>query len=241
MRQRSHFLAAGEHGLALSRMVHSVLWITPASFSVHRYSLRVVVDLLWGEPKTGIVEVVSCFKGVFRHPYVYVLLDRFCLCDDGFVLSSLFFFFAAAMANLRPQNFPLSAIYRKFYYFSLKNLSFHHFLTQVIFKSDKAPKVSSVPFFYFLIILIVLKLPVCFKLLYWKLPSLLQLPAVTLHLNRVCLLSFDAVIYTACCYCYFNLLSLPVFFSLVIDSYGQIPLFKTSIYNLVFSEGEGGS
>ena len=27
-----------------------------------------------GEPKTGIVEVVSCFKGVFRHPYVYVLL-----------------------------------------------------------------------------------------------------------------------------------------------------------------------
>ena len=27
-------------------------------------------------------------------------------------------FFAAAMANLRPQNLPLSAIYCKFYYFS---------------------------------------------------------------------------------------------------------------------------
>ena len=88
------------------------------------------------------------------------------------------------------------------------NLSFHHFLTQVIFKSDKFPKVSIAPFFYFLII--VLKLPVCFKLLYWKLPSLIQVPAVTLHLNRVlstfiftCVTS-DVVIYTACCYCYFQ-------------------------------------
>ena len=51
MRQRSHFLVAGGHGLALSRMVHSVLWITPASFSFHRCSLRVVVDLLWGSLK----------------------------------------------------------------------------------------------------------------------------------------------------------------------------------------------
>ena len=93
MRQRSHFLAAGKYGFALSRMVHSVLWITPASFSVHRCSLRGGggggCRSFVGEPKTGIVEVVFCFKGVFRHPYVYVLLHRFCLCDDGFLYKSL--------------------------------------------------------------------------------------------------------------------------------------------------------
>ena len=33
-------------------------------------------------------------------------------------------FFVAAMANLRPQNLPLSAIYSKFYYFSWKILVF---------------------------------------------------------------------------------------------------------------------
>ena len=47
----------------------------------------------------------------------------------------------------------------------MKNLSFHHFKTEVVFfLSDKVPKVSIVPFFYFPII--VLKLPVCLKLLY---------------------------------------------------------------------------
>ena len=102
---------------------------------------------------------------------------------------------------LRPQNLPISAIYGKFRYFFMKNLSFHHFLIQVNFKSDKVPKVSIVRFFYFLII--VLKLPVCFKLLYWKLPSLLLLSAVTSHLNRVLTtfsftcVTIDAVIYTA--------------------------------------------
>ena len=52
----------------------------------------------------------------------------------------------------------------------MKSLSFHHFKTEVVFLSDKVPKVSTVPFFYFPII--VLKLPVCLKLLYWKLSSL---------------------------------------------------------------------
>ena len=47
----------------------------------------------------------------------------------------------------------------------MKNLSFHHFKTEVVFfLSDKVPKVSIIPFFYFPII--VLKLPVCLKLLY---------------------------------------------------------------------------
>ena len=46
----------------------------------------------------------------------------------------------------------------------MKNLGFHHFKTEVVFLSDKVPKVSIVPFFYFPII--VLKLPVCLKLLY---------------------------------------------------------------------------
>ena len=68
-------------------------------------------------------------------------------------------FFAAAMANLRPQNLPLSASNRKFYYFS-KNILFYHLLTQVVFKSDKVPKVSICPFLHFLII--VLSLPVCY-------------------------------------------------------------------------------
>ena len=38
--------------------------------------------------------------------------------DDGGYIKLSSWFFAAAMANLRPQNLPLSAIYRKFYYFS---------------------------------------------------------------------------------------------------------------------------
>ena len=46
--------------------------------------------------------------------------------------------------------------------FFQKNLSFPHFKTQVVFKSDKVPKISIVPFNHFFII--VLKLPVCFKL-----------------------------------------------------------------------------
>ena len=47
----------------------------------------------------------------------------------------------------------------------MKNLSFHHFKTEVFFfLSDKVPKVSILPFFYFPII--VLKLPFCLKLLY---------------------------------------------------------------------------
>ena len=111
----------------------------------------------------------------------------------------------------------------------------------MIFKSDKVPKVSIVPFFYFLII--VLKLPVCFKLLYWKLPSLLLLSAVTLHLNRVLstfsftCLTIDAVV--------FDLFLLPVFVSLALDSYLAMEKFLTlgpspSIM-LYFQTGEGVS
>ena len=79
--------------------------------------------------------------------------------------------------------------------------------------------------FYFLII--VLKLPVCFKLLYWKLPGLLELPVVTLHLNRVLstfiftCVTIGAVILLVVDI--INLFSLLVFFSLILDSYGQIP------------------
>ena len=80
----------------------------------------------------------------------------------------------------------------------------------MVFRGDKVPKVSIVHFFHFHTI--VLNLPVCFKLLYWKLPG----RCLTL-LNRVLsTLSFtcgtiEAVIYTA-------LFLLPVFFSLVLES-----------------------
>ena len=46
---------------------------------------------------------------------------------------------------------------------------FSPFFNQMVFRSDKVPKVSIAPFFHFHIM--VLNLPVCFKLLYWKLPS----------------------------------------------------------------------
>ena len=145
---------------------------------------------------------------------------------------------------MRPQNLPLS----RNFMFSWKILfsPFFIFLTQVILKSDNVPKVSIVSFFYSLVI--VLKLPVCFKLLYWKLPSLLLLPLITLHLKLNPVLStssftcmtIDAIIYTTCCtfvYCYFKFVLLPLFFSLVLDCYGQIPWFRFfSIYNLVFSD-----
>ena len=76
-RQRSHFLAAGEHGFVLSRMVHSVLWITPASFSVHRCSLRVVVDLLWGSLKLELWRLYLVLKGFSVIPmYMSCFLPR---------------------------------------------------------------------------------------------------------------------------------------------------------------------
>ena len=91
----------------------------------------------------------------------------------------------------------------------MTNLSFHHFKTEVgFFLSDKVPKVSIVPFFYFPIISF--KAPSLFKTVILKAVQsvfkLLLLPAVTLHLNRV-LSSFSftrvticAVIYAACCF-----------------------------------------
>ena len=90
----------------------------------------------------------------------------------------------------------------------MKNLSFYHFKTEVFFLSDKVPKVSIVPFFYFPIIRF--KAPSLFKTVILKAVQsvfkLLQLPAVTLHLNRVLssfsftLLTICAVIYASCCF-----------------------------------------
>ena len=90
----------------------------------------------------------------------------------------------------------------------MKNLSFHHFKTEVFFLSDKVPKVSIVPFFYFPIISF--KAPSLFKTVILKAAQsvfkLLLLPAVTLHLNRVLssfsftLVTICAVIYAACCF-----------------------------------------
>ena len=104
--------------------------------------------------------------------------------------------------------------------FFMKNLSFHHFYTEVVFfLSDKVPKISVVPFFHFPII--VLKLPVCLILkAAQSVFKLLLLPAITLHLNQVLsTFSFTCVtIYAACCFVIYNLFSLPVFFSLLLDS-----------------------
>ena len=47
---------------AWSRVVHSIVYPTIASFSLHGCLLNAVVDLLWGEPKTGIIEVVPQFS-----------------------------------------------------------------------------------------------------------------------------------------------------------------------------------
>ena len=116
-------------------------------------------------------------------------------------------------------------------------------LTQVVFKIDKVPKVSTPPFF-----IIVLKLPVCFKLLYWKLTSLFlncyhYQPLIYTY-NRV-LRSFsfacvmiDVVIFTACCYFKFFFAALCLFpCTWSLTRYGQIPWFKSfSIYNLAYSE-----
>ena len=52
-------------------------------------------------------------------------------------------FFAAAMSNLRPQNLPLSAIYRKFYYFTWKVLVFSSFKPKWYFKVTKFRKSAS--------------------------------------------------------------------------------------------------
>ena len=98
---------------------------------------------------------------------------------------------------LRPQNVPLTANFIIFY---------ETILVFTIFEPKwflEVPKVSIVSFFHFHII--VLNLPVCFKLLYWKLPS----RCLTLKNRNWTTLSFtcvtiDAVIYTACCKCYFQ-------------------------------------
>ena len=107
-------------------------------------------------------------------------------------------FFAAAMANLRPQNLPFSAIHRKFYYFFMKNLFFLNiFIIQVVFKSEKFLKTRIVPSLHFLITVL-------------KLHCLLSVSPG----GRLTLLSIPLVVIVI-----FNLFLMPFFFSLVLDSY----------------------
>ena len=134
-------------------------------------------------------------------------------------------FFAAAMASLRPQNLPLSVIYCKFYYFSWKILVFTIFKTQVVFFKWQSSESQHRPFL--LLSHNSFKAPSLFKTVILKAVQsvfkLLLLPAVTLHLKRV-LASFSFTLVTICAVIYFMplvvlfLFSLPLFFSLLLDS-----------------------
>ena len=140
-------------------------------------------------------------------------------------------FFAAAMANFRPQNLPFSAIYRKFYSFSWKILFSTIFILQVVFKSDKVLKIMIVPFLQILIT--VLKLPSVILEAAQSVFKLLLVPAVTLSTFGFTCGTIDAVIYTACCF----LLFFPC--TSVQSRYGQIPWLRPfSIFNLVFLDRE---
>ena len=140
------------------------------------------------------------------------------------------------MANLL-----LSAIYCQFPYFSWNNLSFHYFLTQMVFRSDKVPKVSIVPFFHFHII--VLNLPVCFELLYWKLPShCLTIKSSLVYFQFHLRDDWRCYqIYAACCLCYFQFVfAAGVLFPCTwfLIRYGQTPWFRSfSILNIVIQTG----
>ena len=141
------------------------------------------------------------------------------------------------MANLRPQNLPLSAIYCKFYYFSWKILVFTILKPKCFFLSDKVPKVSIVPFFYFPIISF--KVASLFKTVILKavqsVSKLLLLPALTSHLNRV-LSSFSftlvticavSVIYGACCFVFVFAAGVLFPCTWFLTRYGKIPWFRS--------------
>ena len=119
-------------------------------------------------------------------------------------------FFAAAMANLRPQNLPLSAIYCKFHYFSWKTLVFTILKPKWFFFKWQCSESQHCPFLLVLLSHNSFKAPSLFKTVILKAVQsvfkLLLLPAVTLHLNRI-LSSFSfthvticAVIYASCCF-----------------------------------------
>ena len=54
-------------------------------------------------------------KGQLINGFLQTITDK---CQRIKTVNLSSWFFAAAMANLRPQNVPLSAIYSKFHYFS---------------------------------------------------------------------------------------------------------------------------
>ena len=100
----------------------------------------------------------------------------------------------------------------------------------MVFLSDKVPKVSIVPFFYFPII--VLKLTVCLILkAALSVFKPLLLPTITLHLNRVLptfsftCVTICALIYATCCFVVFNLFS-TVFAAGFLFLYSQLPMDK---------------
>ena len=112
------------------------------------------------------------------------------------------------MANLRPQNLPLSALYCKFYYFSWKILVFTILKPKWFFFKWQSSESPHRPFL--LLSHNSFKAPSLFKTVIMKAVQsvfkLLLLPAVTLHLNRV-LSSFSftrvticVVIYAASCF-----------------------------------------
>ena len=75
------------------------------------------------ESHTRSQTIGNCFQfPSFRHRLKAITRESRTLPDLDLCLSS--WFFAAAMANLRPQYLPLSAIHCKFYYFSWKILVF---------------------------------------------------------------------------------------------------------------------
>ena len=136
------------------------------------------------------------------------------------------------MANLRPQNLPLSAIHCKFYYFAWKK---HHFKTEVVFFKWQSSESQHRPFL--LLSHNSFKAPSLFKTVILKAVQsvfkLLLLPAVTLHLNRV-LSSFSftrvticAVIYAACCFVFVFAVGVLFPCTWFLTRYGKIPWFRS--------------
>ena len=82
-RQRPHFFEVEEHGFAFSRRVHCVAKLIPASFTFHNFSLRLVVDLLWGNLN------LELWRLWFSAIPICVLFHWLCLCHNGFVHYSL--------------------------------------------------------------------------------------------------------------------------------------------------------
>ena len=149
-------------------------------------------------------------------------------------------FFAAAMANLRPQNLALSAIYRKFYYFSWNILVFTILKPKSFFFKWQSSESQHRPFL--LLSHNSFKPPSLFKTVILKAVQsvfkLLQLPAVTLHLNRV-LSSFSftrlticAGIYAACCFVFVFAAGVLFPCTWFLTRYGKLPWFRSEKGNI---------